>query len=252
MKKISVSLILFLLFIIIPIIPLKAQISALQIDVLVQNALPKFNVAGVAIAIVKDGKIVYEKGFGVKSIATNSPVNVHTNFQIASNSKAFTAAALSILVDEKKISWKDKVRDYIPEFKMYNDYVTENFLIEDLLCHRSGLGLGAGDLMDFPDGTNFTIKDKLTFAQYFKPVSAFRTQFDYDNQLYLVAGELIARVSGMTWEKFVQTRILDPLQMSNSFSSLDAMKGWRYQPYLVNGEPAEVRTFVKFRFIPDE
>ena len=223
MKKIPFLLFLCL-SIWIPNASLRAQLSAPQLDSLLQSSLRKFNVAGVAIAIVKDGKIFYEKGFGVKSIATNMPVDVHTNFQIASNSKAFTTAALSILIDEGKINWKDKVRTYIPEFKMYNDYVTENFLIEDLLCHRSGLGLGAGDLMDFPDGTNFTIKDKLTFAQYFKPTSAFRTQFDYDNQLYMVAGELIARVSGMTWEKFIQTRILDPLQMSNSYSSLEAMK----------------------------
>jgi CubicO group peptidase (beta-lactamase class C family) len=224
MKKITFSILVLLLVTIIPNSSIQAQLSAPQLDELVQNSLKKFNVAGVAVAIVKDGKIFYEKGFGVKSIATNSPVDMHTNFQIASNSKAFTTAALSILVDEGKINWKDKVRTYLPEFKMYNDYVTENFLIEDLLCHRSGLGLGAGDLMDFPDGTDFTIKDKLTFAQYLKPVSAFRTQFDYDNQLYMVAGELIARVSGMTWEKFVQTRILDPLEMSNSFSSLEAMK----------------------------
>jgi CubicO group peptidase (beta-lactamase class C family) len=224
MKKISFFILLFCFSILIPNTNLQAQLSSSQLDTLVQNSLKKFNVAGVAVAIVKDGKIVYEKGFGVKSITTNFPVDVHTNFQIASNSKAFTTAALSILVDEKKIAWKDKVRDYLPEFKMYNDYVTENFMIEDLLCHRSGLGLGAGDLMDFPDGTDFTIKDKLSFAQYFKPASAFRTKWDYDNQLYMVAGELIARVSGMTWEKFVQTRILDPLQMNNSFSSLDAMK----------------------------
>ena len=200
------------------------QISSTELDALVQNAMAKFNVAGVAVAIVKDGKIVHEKGYGVRSITTKLPVNEYTNFQIASNSKAFTTAALSILVDEGKLNWKDKVRTYLPEFKMYNDYVTENFLVEDLLCHRSGLGLGAGDLMDFPDGTDFTIKDKLTVFQYFKPVSNFRTQFDYDNQLYFIAGELIARVSGMTWEKFVLTRILDPLQMSNSFSSQGAIK----------------------------
>ena len=224
MKKNSIILFLFCLSILLPNATLQAQLSSSQLDSLIQNALTKFNVAGAAVAIVKDGKVFYEKGFGVKSISSNSPVDVHTNFQIASNSKAFTTAALSILVDEKKISWKDKVRIYLPEFKMYNDYVTENFMIEDLLCHRSGLGLGAGDLMNFPDGTDFTIKDKLTFAQYFQPVSPFRTKWDYDNQLYMVAGELIARVSGMTWEKFVQTRILDPLQMSNSFSSLDAMK----------------------------
>jgi CubicO group peptidase (beta-lactamase class C family) len=203
---------------------LYAQIPSARLDTLVQQAMEKFNVVGVAIAIVKDGKIIHEKGYGVRSVTTKLPVDVHTNFQIASNSKAFTTAALSILIDEGKLNWKDKVRTYLPEFKMYNDYVTENFLVEDLLCHRSGLGLGAGDLMDFPDGTDFTIKDKLTVFQHFKPVSGFRTQFDYDNQLYVIAGELIARISGMTWEKFVQTRIIDPLQMTNSFSSLDAIK----------------------------
>ena len=201
-----------------------AQLSSKQVDSVIQSAMGKFNVAGVAVAIVKDGKIFYEKGYGVRSITTKLPVDEHTNFQIASNSKAFTTAALSILMDEGKLNWKDKVTTYLPEFKMYNDYVTENFLVEDLLCHRSGLGLGAGDLMDFPDGSDFTIKDKLSMFQYFKPQSNFRTQFDYDNQLYFIAGELIARVSGMTWEKFIQTRILDPLQMTNSFSSLEAMK----------------------------
>ncbi|HEX5154539.1 MAG TPA: serine hydrolase [Parafilimonas sp.] len=201
-----------------------AQLSSTQIDSLVQKSLREFNVACIAVAVVKDGKAVLEKGYGVRSIATKLPVDEHTNFQVASNSKAFTTAALSILVDEGKIAWKDKVRQYIPEFKMYNDYVTENFLIEDLLCHRSGLGLGAGDLMFWPAGTDFTIKDVLTNFQYFKPVSAFRTKYDYDNLLYLVAGELIKRVSGMPWEQFVQTRILEPLQMKNSYASLAGMK----------------------------
>jgi len=247
MKKISFFLLLSCLSIFIPNASVQAQLSSSQLDTLVQNSLKKFDVAGVAVAIVKDGKIVYEKGFGVKSITTNSPVDVHTNFQIASNSKAFTTAALSILVDEKKISWKDKVRNYIPEFKMYNDYVTENFMIEDLLCHRSGLGLGAGDLMDFPDGADFTIKDKLSFAQYFKPVSAFRTQFDYDNQLYTVAGELIARVTGMTWEKFVQTKILDVLQMNNSFSSPDSMKDKSNMATPHSTSTGKIRTIGTFR-----
>jgi len=224
MKKITAFLLQLAFIVLITNSTSFAQLSSAQVDSLVQTAMQKFNVAGVSVAIVKDGKVIHEKGYGVKSIETQSPVNELTNFQIASNSKAFTTAALAILIDEGKISWKDKVRTYLPEFKMYNDYVTENFIIEDLLCHRSGLGLGAGDLMDFPDGTDFTIQDKLTFFQYFKPTSAFRTQFDYDNQLYMVAGELIARVSGMTWEKFIQTKILDPLQMSNSFSSLSMLK----------------------------
>jgi CubicO group peptidase (beta-lactamase class C family) len=223
-----------------------AQISSTELDTLVQKAMAKFNVAGVAVAIVKDGKIIHEKGYGVRSITTKLPVDEHTNFQIASNSKAFTTAALSILIDEGKLSWKDKVRTWLPEFRMYNDYVTENFLVEDLLCHRSGLGLGAGDLMDFPDGSDFTIKDKLIAFQYFKPKSSFRTQWDYDNQLYFIAGELIARVSGMTWEKFIQSRILDPIQMTNSFSSQDAIKDKSNVATPHSTETGRIRTISTF------
>ena len=194
-----------------------AQISSPKIDSLMAESLIKFKVAGAAIAIVKDGKVIHSKGYGVSDINTKKPVNENTNFQIASNSKAFTTAALAILEEEGKLKWTDKVKDHIPEFKMYNDYVTENFNIQDLLTHRSGLGLGVGDLMFFPDGSNFTVKDVVTSFQHFKPVSAFRTQFDYDNLLYIVAGEVIARASGMSYESFVQNRIIGPLQMNNSF-----------------------------------
>lgn len=201
-----------------------AQMTSAEVDKLMDEAVSKFNVAGAAIAIVKDGKVIHSKGYGVKSISTGEKVNEHTQFAIASNSKAFTAAALAILVDEGKLSWTDKVKDHIPEFKMYNDYVTQNFNIEDLLTHRSGLGLGAADLMFFPDGNDFKIKDILTVFQYFEPQSAFRTKFDYDNILYVIAGEVIARTSGMTWEQFIQERIFTPLQMDNSYASLAMIK----------------------------
>jgi len=201
-----------------------AQMSSVEVDSLVNYAISKFNVAGVSVAIVKDGKIVHEKGYGVKSVVTNSPVNEHTNFAIASNSKAFTTTALAILVEEGKLSWDDKVQKHIPEFTMYNAYVTENFTIDDLLTHRSGLGLGIGDLMFFPDGSDFTIDDLLASFQHFKPTSAFRTKWDYDNLLYIVAGEVIARVSDMTWEDFIQKRILNPLHMDNTYPSLDWIK----------------------------
>ena len=154
----------------------------------------------------------------MKSVETGALVDEHTSFAIASNSKAFTSGALAILVEDGKLSWLDKVVDHIPEFKMYNDYVTQNFNIQDLLTHRSGLGLGAGDLQKWPSGSDFTIADMLTNFQHFEPVSAFRTKYDYDNILYLVAGELIKRVSGMPWEEFVKTRIMDPLDMDNSFT----------------------------------
>ena len=194
-----------------------AQISSQQIDSLVTDALVKFKVAGAAVAVVKDGKVIHSKGYGLVDINTKQAVNENTNFQIASNTKAFTTTALAILEEEGKLKWTDKVIDHIPEFKMYNAYVTENFNILDLLTHRSGLGLGVGDLMFFPDGSDFTIQDVVSCFQYFKPVSAFRTQFDYDNLLYMVAGEVIARASGVSYELFVQKRIIEPLQMKNTF-----------------------------------
>ena len=201
-----------------------SQNALLPIDSLVNYTMTKFNVAGVAVGIVKDGNIIHSKGYGVKSIKTKTPVDEHINFAIASNSKAFTTTALAILVEEGKLNWEDKVKDHIPEFKMYNAYVTDNFNIQDLLTHRSGLGLGIGDLMLFPDGADFTINDILNSFQYFKPVSAFRTKFDYDNLLYLVAGEVIKRVSGMSWEKFVKNRIFEPLQMDNTYAGLSLDK----------------------------
>jgi len=191
-------------------------IDSSHIDALVNRVLESTPSVGIAVAVVKDGKKIHSKGYGIKSIESSKNVDEHTLFAIASNSKAFTSAALSILVDEGKLKWEDKVIDHIPEFKMYNDYVTTNFTIVDLLTHRSGLGLGAGDLLIFPDGADFTVKDVINSFQYQKPVSAFRTKYDYDNLLYIVAGEVVARVSGMSWADFVQTRILEPLGMNNS------------------------------------
>ncbi len=178
--------------------------------------MEKFSVAGVAVGVVKDGRIIHAKGYGVKSVETGEKVDGQTSFAIASNTKAFTSAALAILVEEGKLGWNDRVIDHIPEFKMYNDYVTQNFNIQDLLTHRSGLGLGAGDLQFWPEGSDFTMHDLLTNFQYFEPKSAFRTRYDYDNILYIVAGEVIKRVSGQSWEQFVQEKILDKIDMKNS------------------------------------
>ena len=199
-------------------------ITSPQIDALVEKTMKTFDVPGIAVAIVKDGKIIHEKGYGVSSLNTMQKMNEHTRFGIASNSKAFTVAALGILVDEGKIKWDDRVTDYIPEFKLYAPYVTENFTIRDLLTHRSGLGLGAGDLMIWPDSSTFTLKDIIHNLRYLKEVSDFRTKFDYDNLLYIVAGEVVARVSGMKWEDFIQTKIMNPLGMTESASNYDLLK----------------------------
>lgn len=202
----------------------KAQVlNTAAIDSLVEKAIKKFDVPGMAVAVISDGKIIHIKGYGVRSLNTGLPVDQNTLFGIASNSKAFTAFALGMLVDQGKISWDDKVRKWIPEFRMYNSYVTEEFTIRDLLTHRSGLGLGAGDLMLFPDSSDFELKDIIYNLQFLKPASGFRTKFDYDNNLYIVAGEVVKRASGISWEDFVETRILKPLGMTKTAASFDRL-----------------------------
>jgi CubicO group peptidase (beta-lactamase class C family) len=195
-----------------------------EIDSLVIRTMKTFDVPGIAVAIVKDNKVLHLKGYGVRSLKTQQKVDPETLFGIASNSKAFTTAALGILIDEKKLSWDDKVIDYIPEFRLYNPYVTEEFTIRDLLTHRSGLGLGAGDLMIWPGSNDFTLKDIIHNLRYLKPVSGFRTKYDYDNLLYIVAGEVVARVSGMSWEDFIEKRIMQPLNMTGSAASYNRLK----------------------------
>lgn len=216
--KLVIALLLFINF------NVNAQITEPQLDKLVESTLKSFDVPGISVAIVKDGKIIHAKGYGVKSILTNEKVDANTLFGIASNSKAFTSAALAMLVDEGKVKWDDKVTQYIPEFKMYNDYVTNEFTIRDLLTHRSGLGLGAGDLMIWPDGSDFKTQDVINNLQYLKPVSAFRTKYDYDNLLYIVAGEVIYRASGKTWCDFIEERIMKPLEMNKSAASFVRLK----------------------------
>ena len=227
MRKIFLigNALLALAFIVVGSVQLNAQIiSSIEIDSLVEKTLRTFDVPGIAVAIVKDGKIIHSKGYGVRSLKSNQKVDENTLFGIASNSKAFTAATLGILVDEGKLKWDDKVTDHIPEFKLYSPYVTEEFTIKDLLTHRSGLGLGAGDLMIFPDSSDFTKKDIIYNLRFLKPVSSFRTKYDYDNLLYIVAGEVVTRVSGMSWESFVETRIMQPLNMLNSAASFTRLK----------------------------
>ena len=223
-------------------------LSSSQIDSIVQRSMTMMPHAGLAVAVVKDGKVVHAKGYGLTSIKSGEKVNENTLFAIASNSKAFTTTALAILVDEGKLSWTDKVVDYIPEFKMYDPYVTENFNIVDLITHRSGLGLGAGDLMFFPDGSDFTVEDVLKSFQYQKPVSAFRTRYDYDNLLYVVAGELVARISGMSWADFVENNIMKPIGMRRSvgvYQRLEDKSNVASPHATKNGKLIELEPYIK-------
>ncbi len=199
-------------------------LTAKDIDDLVERSMKAFDVPGIAVGIIKDGKVIHAKGYGVRSLNTQQRTDENTLFGIASNSKAFTCAALGMLVDEGKIKWDDKVRDYIPELKLYSPYVTEEFTIRDLVTHRSGLGLGAGDLMFFPDSSDFELKDIIYNLRFLKQVSGFRTKYDYDNNLYIIAGEVVARVSGKSWDDFVTERILQPLGMNKTATSFDRLK----------------------------
>lgn len=195
-------------------------IAPRAIDQTVARAMKEFEVPGMAVGIVKDGKLVYAKGYGVREYGKPERVGADTLFQIGSNTKAFTAAALSLLVDAGKLQWDDKVIDYLPQFRMHDPYVTREFTIRDLLTHRSGLGTGAGDLMFFP-ATDFTRAEIIHGLRYLKPLSGFRSRYDYDNVLYLVAGEVIAAVSGQSWEDFIAERILQPLQMQSCAASYE-------------------------------
>ncbi len=200
------------------------NIDLLKVDEVVEKTLETFNVPGIAVGIVHNDEVVLAKGYGIANINTGEKVNSSTNFGIASNSKAFTTTAIALLIDQGKINWDDRVKKYIPEFKMYDDYVTENFTIRDLVVHRSGLGLGAGDLMVWPDGHDFTPDDIIQNIQHLKPVSDFRTKYDYDNLLYIIAGVVIERVSGKSWTDFIEENFIQPLNMNRTAASWNTLK----------------------------
>jgi CubicO group peptidase (beta-lactamase class C family) len=193
------------------------------VDQVVERARKEFEVPGIAVAIVKDGNVVLAKGYGVRRIGESTPVTPQTLFRIASNTKAFTTAALAMLVDEHKLRWDDPVLDHLPGFQMYDPYVTHEMTVRDLLTHRSGLGLGAGDLMFFPP-SDIGRDEIVRRLRFIKPATSFRSAYAYDNLLYLVAGQVVGAVSGKVWDEFVKDRIFTPLGMSNTFVNTAALK----------------------------
>lgn len=190
----------------------------LQADV--ERVMKEFDVPGIAIAVVKDGKVLTTQGFGVRKRGEPAKVDGKTIFEIASNSKAFTAAALGMLVDQGKLSWDDPVIKHLPDFRMYDAYVTAEMTVRDLLTHRSGLGLGAGDLMWWPT-TTFSSDEIIHNLRYIKPATSFRSSYAYDNLLYIVAGKIIAAKSGKTWGETMHEWILSPVGMANTTTSLE-------------------------------
>lgn len=184
-------------------------------DARVLEAMRGRDVPGMAISVVQDGKVVFAQGYGVRRLGGREPVDADTIFPTGSTGKAVTAAALAILVDEGKLGWDDKVIDHLPDFRMYDPWVTREMTVRDLLVHRSGLGLGAGDLLFIPRTTRGRA-DIMHALRNIKPATSFRSAYAYDNILYIVAGELVAQASGQTWERFVRERIFRPLGMKTA------------------------------------
>jgi CubicO group peptidase (beta-lactamase class C family) len=198
---------------------LVAQSAPKELNTFVLKALARFEQPGAAIAVVKDGKVVFQQGWGVRRIGSPGKVDDQTLFQIASNTKAVTAAALAILVDDGKLQWDDPVTTYLPWFRLGGDpYVSREFTVRDLLIHRSGLSLGAGDLLWFH--ANFTREEIARRLRFIAPTASFRSRYAYDNVLFIVAGEVVKAASGMEWDDFVKARIFTPLGLTRTQTSV--------------------------------
>jgi len=194
-----------------------------DLDAYVARDMKTFDVPGIAIAIVKDGKVVVAKGYGVRKMGEAAPVDENTLFGTGSNTKAFTSAALASLVDAGKISWDDKVYERLKGFQMYDPYVSHEMTIRDLLTHRSGMGLGEGDLLFWPH-TTYTRDDIIYRLRFMKPASSFRSHYAYDNLMYIAAGQIIPAVTGKSWEEYIREKILQPLGMKTTNLSTTAFK----------------------------
>jgi CubicO group peptidase (beta-lactamase class C family) len=192
-----------------------------DLDARVEAAMQSHGVPGMAIAIVEDGKVAMTKGYGVRKLGAAERVDADTIFPTGSTGKAITTAALAVLVDDGKLKWDDKVIDHMPWFRMHDAWVTNEMTVRDLLVHRSGLGLGAGDLMFVPSSSR-SRADTVRALRYIKPATSFRSGYAYDNLLYAVAGQLIEEVSGQTWEVFVRERVLKPAGMASSVTEQSA------------------------------
>jgi CubicO group peptidase (beta-lactamase class C family) len=189
-----------------------------EIDDYANTVMTTWKGPGMAIAIVKDDKVVFQKGYGVRELGKPDKVDENTLFAIASNSKAFTAAGLAILVDEKKINWNDKVSKYLPDFQMYDPWVTNELMIRDLVSHRVGLDTFSGDLLWYE--TTYPEDEVLRRLRYLKPVSSFRTRFGYQNLMFTATGRIIEKVSGEAWGDFIKERILFPLGMTRTTTTI--------------------------------
>jgi CubicO group peptidase (beta-lactamase class C family) len=229
------SLLLFLIFVSFQLV-VSAQTlddKLKEIDAYAGTVMDTWHGPGMAIAIVKDDKVVFQKGYGVRELDKPDPVDENTLFAIASNTKAFTTASLAILVDEGKLNWNDKVIKYLPDFQMYDPWVTAQITVRDIVSHRSGLDTFSGDLLWYD--TTYPTDEIISRIRYLKPVSDFRTRYGYQNLMFITAGRVVEKVSGMKWPDFVRSRILNPLGMNRTATSVRDMKDNFAMPHNESG-----------------
>ena len=201
----------------------QSKVDLSKLDSLISKAREEWKVPGLAVAIVKDGKIVHAKGYGVREVGKPNAVDADTVFAIASNTKAFTGAAVAILEEDGKLEWDDHVQKHLPWLQLYDPYVSAEIRVEDLLCHRSGLGTFSGDLLWW--GTPYSPEDVLRRVKHLKPAGSFRSHYGYSNLMFLAAGEVIAKTSGQSWQEFIESQILKPVGMTRSVTSTNDLKG---------------------------
>lgn len=195
-----------------------AQQEKLQkIDTIIQKAMQDWKMPGFAVGIVKNDSVIFAKGYGVRDITKGNEVDENTLFVIASCSKAFTTASLAHLVDEGKLKWDDPVTKYLPDFQMYDPWVTKEMMVRDLVTHRSGLATFSGDFLWL--SSNYDRKEVIRQARYLKPTSSFRSKYGYQNIMFITAAEVIKAVTDTSWADYVRTHILNPLGMKHTNTS---------------------------------
>ena len=193
-----------------------------EVDAYAAKAGREWNVPGFALAVVKDDRVVFVKGYGVRELGRPEPVDGDTLFAVASNTKAFTAAALATLVDEGRLRWDDPVTKHLPWFQLHDPYVTREITVRDLLSHRSGLATFGGDLLWYE--TTYPREEVLRRVRHLKPVHGFRGRYGYQNIMFIAAGEIVPAVTGRSWDDYVRERFFAPLGMTRSNTTLKALK----------------------------
>ncbi len=194
-----------------------------RLDATVERVRSQFDVPGIAVAVVKDGQVVLERGYGVRELGKPAPVQADTLFAIASNTKAFTATSLNLLAEQGRLKMDDRVIDHLPGFRMSDPYVTGEMRIRDLLSHRSGLSLGAGDLLFWPT-TGYSNQEVVQRLAKVPLKAGFRDRYAYDNILYAVAQQVIEQVSGQSYADFLQQHIFTPVGMDGTRYNADHLK----------------------------